>query len=596
MRDDDENDRLTAAALARANEIEADAIASIERLIARSRERDVAGRPTAKAKSAAQALASPALTSTLASVALKRSIKPALNAALDQVERTETEYRTAVAGLRALQARKELYEAARGVSRKRAVVDQQLEAEEWKLISELRARSVPTSALDQLTEPELDFIAGLFVEKQKDFRHRGRAGAWWTLVRAGLLDVRSEGFNEDERAAILLARDADAVRARQAYDALCELAGRQLDIPHSFAEFVLAFAEESNPGEPIGAFERNVSHLKTEQWRADADKILDLLGLSKSELSRASRLMRSPALVSYKEAQRQAHEAIVAREAEYQVLLASYRPAARAALAERHDADRQRERERIGADALGQHDMEAALKLLGIDDEELSLQNARVTRQVREGVYFSDREAERQRAIEQLAAELAVSPAMRRTVAGMGIRLPQADLPVEQPADPAPVVRPVTAKVGNATPGATIETTPEAPASNLTGLSLAEDFGLGSDVTQEAAAAYYEIARTAALTYHEWPELTWPYAKADSADPASVAAMVGEFEQLERDGQLNEISQRYLSILRSQSISAANDFLIGLNARQLIGEVANGYDFEEHRRKAGFPRPSQARW
>ncbi|HEX8533113.1 MAG TPA: hypothetical protein VF662_03015 [Allosphingosinicella sp.] len=114
----------------------------------------------------------------------------------------------------------------------------------------MRARKVPVSALDQLTEPELDFIAGLFVEKQKDFRHRDRAGSWWTLVRSGLLDVSSEAFNEDERAAILAATDAGAVRARQAYDALCELAGRKLDVPHSFAEFVLCRTERRTTRKP----------------------------------------------------------------------------------------------------------------------------------------------------------------------------------------------------------------------------------------------------------------------------------------------------------------------------------------------------------
>lgn len=221
MRDPNKMNDLAEAALARANDIEATSIAAVEQLIAQSRERDAAGRPTKASKTAAQALASPALTSTLASVALRRSINPALHTAIDQVARAETEYRTAVAALRALNARKDLYEDARGTPRKRAVVEEQLEPEEWAFIREMRARNVPVSALDQLTEPELDFIAGLFVEKQKDFRHRDRAGAWWALVRSGLLDVSSEAFNEDERAAILVARIARYWRLTSSSEPRC---------------------------------------------------------------------------------------------------------------------------------------------------------------------------------------------------------------------------------------------------------------------------------------------------------------------------------------------------------------------------------------
>lgn len=229
------------------------------------------------------------------------------------------------------------------------------------------------------------------------------------------------------------------MRARQAYDALCDLAGRKLDVPHRFAEFVLAFAEESSADDPIGAFERNVTHVESEQWRADAEKLLDLLGLPIGKLSRAVRLMRSPQLISFKKHQRQARDAALKREADYQALVDRYRPAARAALAERHDVQRRQERERIGADALGAFDLDAALKLLGADDEELAIQNARVIRQVRQGTYFSDREEERRRTIEQLAAELAVSPAVRKTVAAMGISLPEDEEEEVQPMSEATV-------------------------------------------------------------------------------------------------------------------------------------------------------------
>lgn len=489
MRDEPTLNDIALAALARANEIEAASVAAIEQLIGEAKQRGADGQPTSKAKTARQKLASPALNSTLASVALRDRINPALNTAINQVEKAERELSTAVAALRALQARKELFEGARGVARKRDVSDEQTEPEEWKFVREMRARNVPVSAMGQLTEPELDFIAGLFVEKQKDFKHRDRAGAWWALVRAGLLDVRSEAFDEDERAAILAATDAGAVRARQAYDTLCELAGRQLDVPHSFAEFVLAFAEESDPTDPIGAFERNVTHLEGAQWRADAEKLFDLLGLPMSELSRAVRLMRSPALVSYKEHQGQAHDAILAREAEYQALVDRCRPAARMALAERHDAERRKERERIGADTLGTYDLETALKLLGADDDELMLRNARVILQVRDGTYFSDREAERRRTIEQLAAELAVSPGVRQKVAAMGVRLPEDDGPGAQQVN-APVVEPLDAPIPKMEPVLAIDMEPKTSPATPLESSLAKELGLADDVTPDAAAAY----------------------------------------------------------------------------------------------------------
>lgn len=509
---------------------------------------------------------------------------------------TALSYSVAVSALRALQARKELFEDARGTPRKRAVSMEQPEPEEWKVLLELRARNVPISALDQLTEPELDFIAGLFVEKQKDFRHRERAGAWWTLVRAGLLDVQSEAFNEDERAAILAATDEDAVRARRAYDALCELAGRKLDIPHSFARFVLAFAEESSTADPIGAFERNVRHLEGQQWREDAAKLLDLLGLPMSELRRALRLIRSPAVVSYQELRQQAGEAFLRREAEYHARVDRFRPAARDALAELHDADRQRERERIGADALGVYDLDAALKLLGADDEEQALRNARTIRQVREGTYFADREADRRHTVERLAAELAVSPSVRKTVTDMGIRLPQDDEPAVHSVDTSMAVPLEVASPpepgSNSTASATADNSPEAVFSS----PLASELGLPDDITCEAAAAYYTIARRAAEVYRDWQEATWPFAKAEPTDKVAVAAMIGEFEKLERDGVLDEMSQQYLKLVRTKSIGHANDFLIDRHARNLVAEVASSYDFEDHRKDAGFPRPSQNKW
>lgn len=589
MRDYVEINEIAKSALARANDIEAASVAAVEQLIAQSRERDTAGRPTKASRTAGQALASPALTSTLASVALRRSINPALNTAIDQVARAETEYRIAIAALRALNARKDLYDDARGTPRKRAVVEEEVEPEEWTFIREMRARNVPVSALDQLTEPELDFIAGLFVEKQKDFRHRDRAGAWWTLVRSGLLDVSSQAFNEDERAAILAATDAGAERARQAYEALCDLAGRKLDIPHSFAEFVLAFAEESSTADPIGAFERNVTHIESEQWRADAERLLELLGLPIGELSRAVRLMRSPPLVSFKERQQQAHDAALKREAEYRALVDRYRPAARAALADRHDAERRQERERVGADALGSLDIYAALKLLGADDEELSIQNARVIRQVREGTYFSDREEERRRTIERLAAELAVSPARRKTLAAMGISLPESGEEVSEPAV-EPTDTTAISEGGDMLAPDTVR-----QASLAIRPPSAQDLGLPADVTSEAAVAYYNIARKFSLQGNDWYQATHPWADADPTDQDSVAAMLEKFENAERRASLDEVSRRYLAILREQSIVEANAFLLDREARRVVLHVATSYDFEQLRKDAGFPRLSQRR-
>lgn len=601
MRDDDDLDAEAAAALARADDLQATSVTKIEQLVARSKERDDGGRPTKAARTAHQALTSPALSSTLASVTLSRSINPAMNTAIGEVERAEKDYRTALATLRALHARRELYEGARGIPRKRAVSDAQPEPEEWKFVREMRARNVPVSAMDQVSEPELDFIAGLFIEKQKDARHRDRAGAWWKLVRAGLLDVSSEAFNEDERAAILAARNDGVERARLAYEALCDLAGRRLDIPPSFAEFALAFAQESSVDDPIGAFERNVSRLGSDQKRADAEKLLEKLGLPLAELRRGMALTNRPMVVSFKEHVQAQHAAAEQRDARHRDLVDLHRPAARQALAGLHDAERQKERETLGADDLGIFDRDAALERLGAYDEEMSLRNASIIRQVRLGTFIEDREGERRRTIDQLAYELAVSPAARHRIAGMGIALPDvADLQDERVSEP---IASSATTVSDPVPPSESEadiTVPPAPASTEPAsatalLPSAQDYGLPGDISPEAAAAYYDIARNAAIAFNDWPESTWPFAKADLSDSASVAAMVREFERVERDGKLNEISQRYLTTLRTRSIVEANDFLIDRYARKIVMEVATGSDFEGHRKDAGFPRPSQWR-
>ncbi|HEX8412505.1 MAG TPA: hypothetical protein VF637_01275, partial [Sphingomicrobium sp.] len=427
MRTDEVMDGEARAALSRAKDIEAAGLARIEQLVATAQERDPAGKPTKAARTAQQALGSPALKSTLPSVALSRSINPSLDTAIDEVQRAEIAYRTAIATMRALHARKDLFEGARGTPRKRVVEDHDLAPEEWTFIREMRARKVPVSAIDQLTEPELDFVATLFVDKQKDIRHRERAGSWWTLVRAASLDLASEAFNEEERAAILAARPADEESARLAYEALCELAGRRLDVPPTFAQFVLAYAQHSTVSEPLGKFDKTVERVHAEQKHADAEKLLELLGLPIDQLRRAFALMQSPALISFTEQVESRRAAAEQHTAAHRAQVEHYRPAARRALAEKHEVQRQKEYELVGADELGMFDVATALERLGANEEEVPYGHATIIRQVREGTFFEDREAERCRTISELAVRLAVSPTIRQNVAAMGIALPAED-------------------------------------------------------------------------------------------------------------------------------------------------------------------------
>lgn len=592
MREEGIMDEQARAALARANEIEAVSIARIGQLIAIAQQRDPAGRPTKDAKTAQQALGSPALTSTLPSVALRRSIVPSLDTAIDEVQRTEIAYRTAVATVRVLHARKDLFEGARGAPRKRVVEDHELAPEEWKLVRELRLRKVPVSALDQLTEPELDFVATLFVDKQKDMRHRERAGAWWTLVRAGALDISSEAFNEEERAAIMAARPADEESARLAYDALCELAGRKLDLPPAFAQFVLAYAQNSSASEPVGGFEKSVERVHADQRRADAEKLLDQLGLPISELRRAFALMQSPALISYREQVESGRAAAEQRAAEYRALVDRHRPAARRALAEAHDAQRRQERELVGADELGMLDVDAALARLGAYEEELPLGNATIIRQIREGTFLADREAERRRTVDELAARLVDSPAARRKVAEMGIALPDGDEPDVRPVAPQPVAQATATPTPAVAPETDLTPTPQDPAP-IDAAASEDDFGLPGDITPAAAAAYYAIARQFAVELGQWREATFAHASADRNDPDDIARLRRALEDADRRGALNDVCTRYLAIWRDQSLAAADDYLIDREARKLINEVATGHEFEDLRRSAGFPRPAR---
>ncbi|CAM3231660.1 hypothetical protein SPAN111604_11960 [Sphingomonas antarctica] len=119
------------------------------------------------------------------------------------------------------------------------------------------------------------------------------------------------------------------------------------------------------------------------------------------------------------------------------------------------------------------------------------------------------------------------------------------------------------------------------------------DFGLPDDVTPEAAQAYYAFSKQLVLAWDEWREKIWPFAKADLADPASVAAMVAEFERVEREATLDELSQKYLEVFRRRGLADANEFLVDHCARRIILEVATGYDYERHRERLGYPRPSQ---
>lgn len=589
MRIDDIMDEEARAALARADTIEATSIARIEQLVAASQERDAAGKLTEAARTAQQSLSSPALTSTLPSVALKRSIKPSLNTAIDEVQQAETAYRTAIAALRALHAREDLFEGARGAPRKRVVQDHDLAPEEWKFIRELRARNVPVSAVDQLTEPELDFVATLFVDKQNDMRHRQRAGAWWTLVRAGSLDIASEAFNDEERAAIMAARPADEESARLAYDALCELAGRKLDVPPAFAQFVLAYANNSSADEPAGGFEKTVGRVHAEQKHADAERLLELLGLPIGELRRAFALMRSPALISFTEHLEDRRAAAKQRAAQYRAAVDRYRPAARRALAERHDADRQQERELVRADELGTFDREAALARLGAYDDEMPLGNATIIRQVREGTFFQDREVERQRTIDELASRLADSPAARRTVAEMGIVLPKGDgLDIYSVATP-PTEPPEVAFAPVAEP------TPEAGPmlgypDPITSAATAADSDLPDDITPAAAAAYRTIARTLALDIGEWKAATFGYGTADRTDPADIERLRQILELADKRGALDDVCSRYLSIWRARSFAEADEYLIGLEERKWIVKVATADEFAKARAQVGFPR------
>lgn len=629
MRSDAIMDEEALAALARANEIEAESVAKIDQLIALSKQRDEAGRLTKAARTAQQALSSPTLTSTVPSVTLRRSINPSLDRAIDDLQRTEIAHRSAVATVRLLQARKALFEGARGTPRKRVVEDHDVAPEEMHFIREMRRMQVPVSAMDQLTAPELHFVASLFVDKQRDMRHRMRAGPWWMLVQAGLLNISSEAFNDEERAAILAARPIDEESDRLAYEALCDLAGRKLDISPTTAHFLVEYARHSTEDEPLGAFEKNVERVHSDQQDADAERLLNLLGLPKSEIRRAFRLMRRPALFSYLEEFERRRAADEQREAAYRELVDRHLPAARQALAERHEAERRRERELVGADELGMFDTDAALQRLGADedyDEEAPEREWTIIRQVREGTFFRDREKERSRTVRVLAAHLVHDEDVRRKVAEMGIVLPDLDegnvqLVAPRPAEPAaeapaPVMEQVAEAMpdldeGNVQPAAPRPPEPsvEAPArvveqevaampviespAAIASAATAADFGLPADITPEAAQAYYAIAKDLAVNMGDWKSATFGYGSADRDDPADVAGLRQWLEESEERGALDDVCSRYLAIWRSKSLADADDYLIDVEARKLVKEVANGYDFEVARKNAGFPRRSQ---
>jgi thymidine phosphorylase len=91
----------------------------------------------------------------------------------------------------------------------------------------------------------------------------------------------------------------------------------------------------------------------------------------------------------------------------------------------------------------------------------------------------------------------------------------------------------------------------------------------------------------------DWRGATFAYGTADRNDTAELASLRRSLEEADQRGVLDEVCSRYLAIWRAQSLAAADDYLIGLEERRWIKEVATGREFEEHRVKAGFPRPSE---
>lgn len=345
----------------------------------------------------------------------------------------------------------------------------------------------------------------------------------------------------------------------------------------------------------MGAFEKNVERVQADQKDLDAEKLLDFLGLPRNEIRRAFRLMQRPALFTYQEDVERKRAAFEQREAAYRALVDRHLPAARQALAERHEAERRRERELVGADDLGMFDTEAALHRLGAYedyDEEALERDSTTIRQVREGTFFRDREKERSRTVRELAAHLVHSEDVRRKVAEMGIALPDLDEGNVQPVAPKPP-EPV-AEAPAPVVEQEVEAMPviESPAA-IASAATAADFDLPADITPEAAQAYYGIAKHLAVTMGDWKSATFGYGSADRDDPADVAGLRQWLEESEERGALDDVCSRYLAIWRSKSLADADDYLIDVEARKLVKEVANGYDFEVARKNAGFPRRPQ---
>lgn len=576
MRDTEDLDDAVRAALARADDLQDCVLPKLEALIAKAEEHDERGRLTSGAKRARQILTNPVLNSTVPSVALSRTINPALDKALDDLQKSEIEYRTALATVRILSARREMFLEAKGTPRKRTPEVGQPEPEEWYFLRAMRERDVPISALDQLNVPELDFIATLFDEKTRDYRHRDRGGSWWALVRAGALGLASEAYSDDERDAIVAATAEYAEEERQAYKALCEIAGRDLDIPANFAFFVMEYARLSSTERPIGNFERTVAGMGRARKQADAEKILTGLGLSLAEVTRALSLLQTPDVSNYVWSIERIFDIAATNQREHLARVKLYIPAAERALKERHENERRTERELLQADDLGYFDMEAALRRLGEYDDPPTYEHATVRRQIREGKFRSLREEERQATIQELASILAVSEETRTVVSNMGIPLPQVvQIP---PGQDVIIPNEATSAVAEDLQSPEVDGTTH----KSTSTSLKEtDFGsiaehyrdhfiLPADLDKQYAQAYEEYARNMIqgnffLTGEMWYE-HFRFDLSYGAPDLVADAVLANLRRAIRNDAVDDLHHAYLSTLLSLGLDEAerqlNQYLI----------------------------------
>ncbi|OWK32339.1 hypothetical protein [Sphingomonas mucosissima] len=140
----------------RARQIEHDVVARLDKMRATAEQRDVQGQLTKAAKDARQALQNPDLSTTSLGVALKGMAKVRAQL-MDEAEQADIALVRAAAAYEEAQVALQWHEMRRGLfeeraqstkSRKRELSADQVSPEEMAFLLEMRARGVPTSALD----------------------------------------------------------------------------------------------------------------------------------------------------------------------------------------------------------------------------------------------------------------------------------------------------------------------------------------------------------------------------------------------------------------------------------------------------------------